>query len=139
MEVKAKARFLRVSAKKVRLLIDVLRGEKVTDALEQLRFSKKLAKEPILKLLNSAVANAENNFELKRENLYIKKIVADEGPIVRRWRARAFGRSAGIRKRTTHLSIVLDELVATPEKGKAKKEKPVEAKPKEKDKKDKKK
>ena len=125
MEVKAKARFLRISPKKIRLVIDMVRGEKVSKALEQLKFSKKAAKYPVIKLLNSAIANAEHNFELKQGNLFIKKITADGGPILKRWRARAMGRGASIKKRTTHLTIVLDEV--EPSATKAKKVRPTKA------------
>ncbi|MBU0649278.1 50S ribosomal protein L22 [Patescibacteria group bacterium] len=116
MEVKAKARFLRTSPKKIRLVIDMVRGERVAKALEQLKFSKKAAKFPVIKLLNSAIANAEHNFNLKRDNLLIKKITADGGPVLKRWRARAMGRGAGIKKRSTHLTIVLDEIEASVDK-----------------------
>lgn len=127
MEVKATARYLRVSPKKVRLVIDVVRGMDVEKALIQLASLRKDAKQYVIKLLNSAVANAEHNHELKRENLYIKKITADGGPILHRWRPRAHGRAGAIRKRTTHLTILLDERVPTEVKKekKAKKEKPV--------------
>ena len=109
MEVHASARHLHSSALKIRLVIDVIRGMRVGTAQAQLKFMKKAAAQPVLKLLNSAIANATNNFQLVSDTLYIKTIVADEGPIIGRWRPRAFGRSAPIRKRTTHLSIVLDE------------------------------
>lgn len=109
MEVKAKAKYLRVSPKKVRLVIDLIRGMDVDKALIQLDNLKKDAKEYVVKLLNSAIANAEHNYELERSNLYIKKIIADGGPILHRWRPRAHGRAGAIRKRTTHLTLVLDE------------------------------
>ena len=70
---------------------------------------KKAAAEPVMKLLNSAIANAEHNFNLNTDELYIKQIFADGGPTLGRWRARAFGRADSIRKRTTHIAIVLDE------------------------------
>lgn len=109
MEVKATARYLRVSPKKVRLVIDVVRGMDVEKALIQLQNLRKDATKYVFKLLNSAIANAEHNNELKRDNLYIKKITADGGPTLHRWRPRAHGRAGAIRKRTTHLMIVLDE------------------------------
>lgn len=125
---------MRISPKKIRLVVDVVRGMKVNEAIDQLKYSKKIARVPVLKLLNSAVANAEKNFNLKKDNLYIKKITADGGPILHRWRARAMGRAAPIRKRTTHLSIVLDETVPTEqiknkkiEAKSAKSQKPVKA------------
>mgnify|MGYP006421311207 CR=1 FL=1 len=111
MEVKAKAKGIRMSSRKVRLVVDVIRGMKVGQAQTQLHFMKKAAAEPVLKLLNSAIANATHNFQLDESNLFVKAIAADGGPTLARWRARAFGKSAPIRKRTTHISIILDELV----------------------------
>ena len=112
MEVQAKARYLRMSPRKVRLVIDVVRGMPVAEARIQLKHLKKHAAIPVLKLLESAIANAKHNFKLKEEKLYIKTIMADGGPVLHRWRARAFGRAAPIRKRTTHISIILDEIAA---------------------------
>ena len=109
MEVKATARYIHMSPRKVRLVIDVIRGLKVNEARSQLHVMKKAAAEPVMKLLNSAIANAEHNFNLNTDELYIKQIFADGGPTLGRWRARAFGRAAPIRKRTTHIAIVLDE------------------------------
>lgn len=110
MEVEAKARYIRMSPTKVRLVIDVVRGMKVREAQAQLAFMKKAAAEPVLKLLNSAMANAQHNFQLKTDELYIKSIVADGGPMLSRFRARAFGRAAPIRKRSSHIAIVLDDV-----------------------------
>lgn len=112
MEVKAKARYIRMSPRKVRLVVDVIRGMKVKEARTQLQFMKKAAAEPVLKLLNSAVANAEHNFNLNADNLFVKAVAADDGPTLGRWRARAFGRAAPIRKRMTHISIVLEDKTA---------------------------
>ncbi len=116
MEVKAKARFIRMSPRKVRLVVDLVRGMTVKEAQSQLKFMKKAAAVPVSKLLNSAVANAVHNFNLDAQNLYIKEILADGGPVLGRWRARAFGRAAPIRKRTTHISITLDEKEVAPAK-----------------------
>ncbi|PIR66629.1 MAG: 50S ribosomal protein L22 [Parcubacteria group bacterium CG10_big_fil_rev_8_21_14_0_10_36_14] len=110
MEIKAKARYLRMSPRKVRLVIDMIRGKKVSEASDILNFSNKWAKRPIIKLLNSAIANAEHNFDLQKDNLYIKVIKADGGPMLKRWMPRAFGRAGAIRKRTCHIEIILDEL-----------------------------
>jgi len=109
MDTSARVRFLRMSPKKVRLVIDVIRGMDIEEAEHQLQFMEKLAALPVLKLIRSAVANAENNNKLKKENLFIKKIVADEGPTLKRWRPRAFGRAAPIRKKSTHITVVLGE------------------------------
>lgn len=116
MQTGAKLRHLRISPRKVRLVIDSIRGLSVERALEQLKFSSKHAALPIIKLINSAVANAEHNDNLEKSNLFIKEIHVDEGPILKRWRARAFGRAAGIGKRTSHVSLVLAELKPTVKK-----------------------
>ncbi len=108
MEVTAKARYIRMSPRKVRLVLGVVRGMAVDAARQQLMFMNKAAAEPVLKLLNSAVANALNNFGLMEETLKIKTIVADGGPILYRYRPRAMGRAAPIRKRTSHITIVLE-------------------------------
>jgi large subunit ribosomal protein L22 len=107
MEVKAKARYIRMSPRKVRLVVDLIRGLNVQDAKAQLSFSKKAAAEPVLKLLNSAIANATNNFNMNANDLYVKTIMVDGGPILKRWRPRAFGRAGAIRKRTSHINIAL--------------------------------
>ena len=125
MEVKAKVKYLRMSPRKVRLVIDMIRGKKASQALDILTFSNKWAKRPIIKLLNSAVANAEHNFNLQKDNLYIKTIKADGGPMLKRWTPRAFGRASTIRKRTSHIEIVLDEIKKEQLKTKASKEKKV--------------
>jgi large subunit ribosomal protein L22 len=110
MEVKAKAKYIRMSPRKVRLVLDVIRKMPVEDALGQLSHIGKRAAEPIAKLVNSAIANAENNFNLKKSNLYIKEIKAGEGPKLKRWMPRAFGRATTIRKRTSHIDVVLAEI-----------------------------
>jgi len=98
-----------MSPRKVRLVIDVVRGMQVARAVSQLRFMKKDAALPVLKLVNSAAANAEHNFHLKTDDLYIRTITADGGPVLHRWAPRAMGRAAPIRKRTTHITVVLAE------------------------------
>lgn len=108
MESKAIARYIKMSPRKVRLLADLIRGKSVEAAEIQLRFSAKGAKTPLLKLLKSVVANAEIK-KMTKEKLYIKSITVDGGPVLKRWRARAFGRAAPIRKRTSHITIVLGE------------------------------
>jgi large subunit ribosomal protein L22 len=118
MEVIAKAKNIRMSPRKVRLVIDVIRGMDATRAQTQLHFLKKAAALPVLKLLNSAIANAEHNFHMDKGGLVVKAVTADGGPVIHRWTPKAFGRSAPIRKRTSHISIVL----ASKDNGKAKKE-----------------
>ncbi len=108
MDINAKLRYLRVSPRKARLVADVVRGMDIEGARTQLLFSKKGVSAPILKLLNSAISNAKNNFS-KTEGLYIKKIVVDQGPVYKRFRAQPKGVAAPINKRTSHITIVLDE------------------------------
>ena len=109
MEVIAKARHIRMSPKKVRLVVDLVRGMDVDRATAQLKFYRKAAARPVLKLLESAIANAEHNFKLPAGDLFIKKAVVDGGPVLKRWRARAFGRAAGIKKRSSHITIILGQ------------------------------
>jgi large subunit ribosomal protein L22 len=110
MEVKAKAKFIKMSPKKVRLVIDVVRGMKVQESLDQLKFMNKWASRPVEKLVNSAVANAKNNFELDVDNLYIKEVRVDEGPTIHRWMPKAHGRATPIRKKMSHIILVLGEI-----------------------------
>ncbi len=106
-EVSAKARFIRISPRKVRLVIEALRGKSADGALDYLRFVRKAAVEPVTKLINSAIANAQNNVGLEKKDFYIKKIIANDGPVLKRWRPRAYGRSAPILKRTSHIELIL--------------------------------
>jgi len=108
MEITAIARYIKMSPRKVRLLADLVRGKQIAEALTQLTFSAKLAKNPLAKLLKSAITSAEAK-KMDREKLYIKRITVDGGPMLKRFRARAFGRAAPIRKRTSHITIVLAE------------------------------
>lgn len=116
-----------MSAQKIRLVLDLVRGLSTVDALNQLKFVNKAAAEPVSKLILSAVANAENNFNLDKSNLKIKEIRADEGATLKRWMPKAHGRATTIRKRAAHISVTLEEIVASG-KGKKKEvtlEKPV--------------
>lgn len=110
METRAIARYVRISPRKVRLIMDQVRGKTVEDALNILAFSPKKGARILRKLINSAVANAENNHDMDVDRLFIKKIYADEGPTMKRWRPRALGRATRIRKRTSHLTVILDEM-----------------------------
>lgn len=103
-----------MSPRKVRLVVDVIRGKAVPLAVTQLQFLQKDAARPVLKLLQSAMANAEHNFKLDPSTLRVKSVVADGGPTLKRWRPRAFGRAAPIRKRTTHITLVLTDEKAAP-------------------------
>jgi ribosomal protein L22 len=105
--VEARARYVRTSARKARLVCDHIRGKDVTEARAILAFTPRAAAKPWLKLLESAVANAEHNHELVGEELRIASVHADEGPTLKRFRPRAMGRATRIRKRTSHLSITL--------------------------------
>jgi len=105
--VRAKARYLRTSPRKVRLVADQVRGLPIEDARALLRFSPKGAARDVGKLIDSAAANAENNHELVAEDLRVTEIHVDAGPTLRRWRARARGRATRIDRRTSHLSVAL--------------------------------
>ena len=108
-DIKAKARHIPISAQKARLVIDLVRGKDVVEALDVLSFTPNKASLPVTKLLQSAIANAENNFGMNRYDLYIHKIVADEGP-TRRWRRfGARGRVKPRLRRSSHISVVLRE------------------------------
>jgi len=109
VEVVAKLRRLRIAPRKVRLVADLIRGKKVDEAINILTFLNKKAAKPVLKLLKSAIANAEHNFKLKKDNLFISKITVDEGPKFKRWMPRARGRADLILKRTSHITLVLSE------------------------------
>lgn len=120
MEIKAQVKFVRMSPRKTRWVIDLVRGLDVGEAINQLQFMTKAAATPVLKLLNSGIANAVNNFKLKKENLYIKSISVDGGPVLKRWRPRAFGRAAPIKKRSAHINLVLGERVESRQTAEAK-------------------
>lgn len=110
MEIKAELNFLRMSPRKVRLTADMIRGKKVADALNIVKFSSRWAAKPIAKLLQSAIANAVHNFNLQKDSLCIKTIRVNQGPMLKRWSARAFGRASKIQKKTSHIIIILGEL-----------------------------
>jgi len=110
METTAKLKNLRISTRKVRLAANLLKGLTVLQAERQLQFLVKRSTLPLEKLLKSAVANAENNAQLIKENLYISKIVVNQGPTLKRWRARARGVAAEILKRTSHIELTLSEI-----------------------------
>jgi ribosomal protein L22 len=105
--VRAQAKYVRSSARKARLVCDHIRGRSVEDARAILALTPRAVARDWSKLLESAVANAENNHELVGEDLYIKAVHADEGPTIKRFRPRALGRATRIRKRTSHLTILL--------------------------------
>ena len=106
--VRAQAKYVRSSARKARLVCDHIRGKSVDEARAILALTPRAIARDWSKLLESAVANAENNHELVGEDLYIKAVHADEGPTIKRFRPRAMGRATKIRKRTSHLTILLE-------------------------------
>ena len=109
MEVQARVKTVGVSPKNLRNLIDTVRGMKVEDAISSLRFTPIPMARMVRKAVESAVANAENNYEMTRDELRIVKIVADEGPRMKRFKAKPRGRAAPIIKRTSHLTVVVDQ------------------------------
>lgn len=109
MEVRAVGKYLRVSSSKAQRVVNLIRGKGIDEADGILTFCEKGAARPIGKILRSAVANAEKNHNLSRDNLYVAEAYADQGPTLKRFRARARGQAARIRKRTSHITIVLDE------------------------------
>lgn len=109
MEIKASLNYFRVSPRKVRLAADLVKGLPANLAVKQLNFSFKRSSPALVKLLKSAINNAKNNFRLNPDNLYVKELKVDEGPTLKRHMPRARGRATIIRKRTSHISLVLDE------------------------------
>jgi len=109
MEVIAKLNNLRIAPRKVRLVANLIKGMDTQNARGQLKFLVKKSSVPVGKLLDSAIANAKNNFSLDENNLYISKITVDEGQTLKRWLPRAFGKASPLMKRTSHVTIVLSE------------------------------
>ena len=111
MEVKASSKFIRRSPQKVRLVIDAVRGKSVDEAVAILRFLPNAAARDVLSVVKSAAANAENNYQMAPEDLVITRIFADEGPTFKRFRARARGMASPILKRTSHITVFVDEAI----------------------------
>lgn len=109
MEVQAKARFVRVSPRKIRLSADLVRGKKVQQALTVLAFSQKASSKIVTKLLKSALASADQLGDIDIDSLFVKRISVDQGPTMKRFRPRAMGRATRIRKRSSHVTVILDE------------------------------
>lgn len=109
MRPRAVAKYIRISSSKVKIVIDQIRGKNVIEARGILMNTPKAASEPVLKVLDSAIANAENNLDMTRDNLFVAEVYADQGPTLKRIRPRAQGRAFRIRKRTSHITIVLDQ------------------------------
>lgn len=109
MEAKAIARYVRLTPRKARLVADLVRGKSALQALDILTFTNKKAAVVIKKTLASAIANATNNFNMNEENLYVAKVMVDEGPILKRVMPRAMGRADIIHKKTAHVTVVVAE------------------------------
>jgi large subunit ribosomal protein L22 len=110
MEAKAVAKYIRMSPQKVRLVVDLVRGKNVQEARNILLYTRKYAAGIVAGVLKSAVANATQNASIDENILYVKEIFVDQGPTLKRWRARAQGRAAGIKKKSSHITVILDEM-----------------------------
>jgi large subunit ribosomal protein L22 len=106
---KASIKYLRISPRKVRIVADMIRGLQVQKALDCLKFSQKDAAKPLVKLVRSAIANASSQKGVDVDNLYVKTINVNEGPTLKRWMPRARGMASPIRKKASHVNLVLDE------------------------------
>ena len=111
MAVRAQAKYIRVAPRKAREVVDLIRGKSVAEARSTLFFANRNAARVVARVLNSAVANAENNNALSADDLYVKEARVDEGPTLKRIRPRAMGRAFRINKRTSHVTIILDDSV----------------------------
>jgi large subunit ribosomal protein L22 len=109
MEAKAVARYVRVSPRKARLLVDLIRGKSIADAQAILRFSPRAAAEVVEKVLNSAVANAERHLHVKADDHFVGSTFVDEGPTLKRIQPRAMGRAFRINKRTSHITVIVKQ------------------------------
>ena len=110
MEARAKGRYVRVSPRKARRVVDLIRGMPVIEARRVLQFSNLGAATPVRKVLNSAVANAEHSAGVVADNLVVAQTFVDEGPTLKRWRPRALGRATPIRKRTSHITVIVESV-----------------------------
>lgn len=106
---RAVAKYVRISPTKVKLVVDLIRGKDINTAEAILMGTPKAASSEVLKVLKSAIANAENNLELSKDNLYVAEVYADQGPTMKRYNAGSRGRAMPILKRSTHITVVLDE------------------------------
>jgi large subunit ribosomal protein L22 len=109
MEAKAVAKYVRVSPRKARRVIDLIRGKDIGDAIGILKNTPNKSSKIIEKVLNSAIANAENNHDMFVDDLYVSKCFVDEGPTMKRFRPRAMGQASPINKRTSHVTVILEE------------------------------
>ncbi len=109
MAVRAQAKYVRVAPRKAREVVDLIRGKSVDEARRVLFFANRNAARVVAKVLESAVANAEHNNGLSADELYVKDARVDEGPTLKRWRFRAMGRVNRIRKRTSHITVAVEQ------------------------------
>ena len=109
MEAKACAKYVRISPLKARQVIDLIRGKSVEEALVLLKFTPHKASSIIEKVLKSAVANAEHNYDMATDSLYVQSAYVDQGPSIKRYKPRAMGRADGITKKTSHITIMVAE------------------------------
>ncbi|CAH1227289.1 MULTISPECIES: 50S ribosomal protein L22 [Paenibacillus] len=109
MEAKAHAKFIRIAPRKVQLVVDLIRGKQVGEAVAILRHTPKSASPVVEKLLNSAIANAEHNYSMDVNNLVVSQVFVNQGPTMKRFRPRAMGRASRINKRTSHITLVVSE------------------------------
>lgn len=117
MEIKARLNNLRIGPRKIRLVAELVKGMGVQEAIGQLRNLNKKSSPYLIKLIESAIANAENNFNLHRDNLFIKYITVDQDVTIKRWQPRAFGRATNIRKRGSKINVVLADKESARENG----------------------
>lgn len=109
MQAKAVAKYVRIAPRKVSLVLDLIRGKEVGEAVAILKHTPRAASPVIEKVLNSALANAEHNYDMNIENLVVSEAYANQGPTLKRFRPRAMGRASRINKRTSHITVVLTE------------------------------
>jgi large subunit ribosomal protein L22 len=109
VEAKAVAKYVRIAPRKVRVVMNLIRGKNVAEAFAILKFTPKVGSEVLTKVLKSAVANAENNFDMDSDLLYVKTAFVDEGPTLKRIHPRSRGQAFKILKRTSHITIIVDE------------------------------
>jgi large subunit ribosomal protein L22 len=109
MDVKSTAKTVRYTPRKVRLVLDLIRGKSVNEALAILKFTPGKGSAIVEKVVSSAAANAENNFDMNPDNLYVAEVYANQGPTMKRWRAGSQGRASIILKRTSHVGVTLKE------------------------------
>jgi large subunit ribosomal protein L22 len=110
MKIVAKSKHIRLTPRKLKLVVDTIKDLSIDETLIRLKFLPKKAAQPITQVLNQAISNATNNFNLNKEDLKIKKIMVQKGPSMKRWRAGARGRAKPYTRRTSHLTIILEKI-----------------------------